>query len=89
MKVIPHSFTQYELTEEENKAGHLFTESNRGIIQNMISEAANARIALTLDPQNINAFVQAEAYLKGKIDALQYLLEMHKYVQDQTQQSGE
>lgn len=80
MHLIPHSFNKYLLTEEETKSGHILTESNKGIIQNLISDAAQAKLNLTLDPQNINAYVQEESFLKGQIAILNYLLDMHETI---------
>ena len=77
MQLIPHSFNKYLLTEEETKSGHILTESNKAVIQNLISDAAQSKINLVLDPQKINEYVQQESFLKGQIEILNYLLDMH------------
>lgn len=78
MQLIPHSFNKYLLTDEETKSGHILTESNKAVIQNLISDAAQSKINLVLDPQKINEYVQQESFLKGQIEILNYLLDMHE-----------
>lgn len=77
MQLVPHSFNKYLLTDEETRSGHILTESNKAIVQNLIADAAQSKLNLILDPLNINAYVQQESYLKGQIDILNYLLDMH------------
>ena len=90
MKLIPHSFNRYEMTEEESQRGSLLTLSNQAVIQNLIAEKAEAKLSLQVDTQNLNAFIQEEAYLKGQIEILQFLLNMSAYAESNiTNQSGE
>jgi len=77
MKLIPHTFNQYELTDEESKSGHILTESNKAVIQNLIAAAANSKINLVLDTKDLNGYMQQESFLKGQIEILTYLLDMH------------
>ncbi len=76
MKIIPHSFTKYELTPEEFKAGAALTESNRALIQNLIAAASEEKIQLILDEKEIIKFASQDAYLRGQIDILQHLLSL-------------
>mgnify|MGYP000863722662 CR=1 FL=1 len=70
------SFMSYTLTKEELQAGSSFSTEQRAVIQNLIAEAAEEKVALTYNPTNPLAFTQAEAELQGKIGILKYLLEM-------------
>lgn len=90
MKIIPHTFNKYEMTEEESQRGNILTLSNQAVIQNLIAEKAEAKLSLQLDPANFNAYIQEEAYLKGQIEILQFLLNMSAYAESNlTNQSGE
>ena len=77
MNLIPHTFNRYELTEEESKSGHILTESNKAVIQNLIADAAQSKLNLVLDTKDLNGYMQQEAFLKGQIEILTYLLDMH------------
>ncbi len=74
MQIIPHTFNRYELSDEEQRAGQALTLSNSAVIQNLIAEKAEAKIGLILDTKDIEAYMQNEAYLRGQIDILNYLL---------------
>lgn len=74
MQIVPHSFNRYELSNDEHRAGQALTLSNSAVIQNLIAEKAEAKIGLVLDTKDINSYMQNEAYLRGQIDILNYLL---------------
>lgn len=75
---IQNRFTSWELSETEAQLGFLYSDLQRCNIQNLISEAAEAKISLTFDPTNPIAFAQREAELQGQIGILEYLLEQHR-----------
>lgn len=70
------SFVSYILTEGELKAGSHFSVEQKAVIQNLISDIAEEKVALTYDPNNPLKFTQAEAELQGKIGILKYLLSL-------------
>ena len=70
------SFLSFTLTEGELKAGSHFAPEQRAVIQNLISTAAEEKVALTYDPLNPLQFTQREAELAGQIGILKYLLEL-------------
>jgi len=70
------SFISYILTVGEQEAGSHFSPEQRAVIQNLIADAAEEKVALTYDPTNPLKFTQAEAELQGKIGILKYLLEL-------------
>ena len=73
---LKSAFVSYDLTAEETKEGTHFSSAQRAVIQNLLAEAAEEKIALTFDPTNQLRFVQAEAELQGKIGILKYLLSL-------------
>lgn len=70
------SFVRYEMTESEIKAGSVFTLDQRAVMQNLIADAAEEKIALTFDTNNPQQFIQREAELTGQIGILKYLLDL-------------
>ena len=70
------SFVRYDLTESELKAGSVFTLDQRAVIQNLIVDAAEEKIALTFDTDKPQQFIQREAELTGQIGILKYLLDL-------------
>jgi|JI10StandDraft_1071094.scaffolds.fasta_scaffold3499394_1 hypothetical protein len=79
MQIIPHSFNRYELSEEETKAGSSFSLSQQAVIQNLLSTVSEEKLHLVLDPQNITAYAQQEAYLRGQLDMLRHLLDLSQF----------
>lgn len=84
---VKSSFTRYQLTPEEQQSGQILTTQNYYVIQNLICEAAEEKIALTYDPSNPHAFVAREAELQGQIGILKYLLDMSVASQQSLQES--
>ena len=76
--LVPNSFSTYSLTAEELAVGSQLTELNLRVIQSLISESAEEKLALKYDPQNPLAFVQREAELQGQIGVLKYLVAQHQ-----------
>jgi hypothetical protein len=77
---VPNKFTSYQLSEEELTAGYMLSPANVMVVRNELSIAAESKLALVVDPNNIPAFVQAEAYYRGKIDFIEWLLAMNDQV---------
>lgn len=67
-------FQSWILTEDEAIEGAILTITQKQCIQNQISTLANERINLETDPTQPLKTIQQEAYLKGQIASLQYLL---------------
>lgn len=88
MQIIPHSFNRYQLSEEEQRAGAAFSLSNQAVIQNLIATCAEEKLHLTLDTQNISAYAQQEAYLRGQIDILRHLLDLSHFSQTAVSTQG-
>jgi hypothetical protein len=70
-----NDFSSYVLTEEEIIQGQILTIAQEQVIQNQLSDCAMEKIALPYDPNNTTAFAQQEAYKRGQMDALRYILD--------------
>jgi hypothetical protein len=74
MEPILTSFAAFKLTAEELlNARHLAAEQ-RAYYQTLLSDAAEEKLGLMLDPYRPLLFTQQEAYLRGQIDILNMLL---------------
>lgn len=80
---VPNKFTSYQLTAEEEKAGFILTQNNIQVFQNELALTAEAKITLTFDPANPSVFLQQEAYLRGKLEFIEWLFAMHKQFSDE------
>ena len=76
MQIIPHSFNRYELNEDEQRVGQALSLSNQAVIQNLIATIAEEKLHLVLDANNITAYAQQEAYLRGQLDILRHILDL-------------
>ena len=74
-KIIPNSFTAYDLSDQETLQGSIYNYEQKAVLQNLLSTYAEEKIALDYDPDNKEQFLQQEASLKSKIELLQYLLD--------------
>lgn len=73
--LLLNPYSSWALTDEEEQEAYKFNDLNLKAIQNEISLAAQAKLALKFDPANPVLFAQQEAELAGKIGILQYLIE--------------
>lgn len=80
MHILPHSFNRYQLTEGEQVAGATLTSANLAVIQNLIADTSEEKIALVCDPKEFNSYIQQEAYLAGQLKILRYLVDLHENV---------
>lgn len=78
MKEIPNSFTTYTLTEKEQIAGTTLTSLNVAVLQNQRAQIAEEKLNLPFTPNDIQTYLQQEAYLKGQLDLLNYILASHE-----------
>lgn len=67
-------FQSWILTEDEAIEGAILTITQKQCIQNQIATLAMERINLETDPAQPLKTLQQEAFLKGQITALTYLL---------------
>jgi hypothetical protein len=70
-----NSFYSYDLSDQEVLQGSIFTSAQKAVLQNHLATEAEKKLQLTFNPNNPQEFLQEEAYLRGKIEVLQYLIE--------------
>lgn len=75
-KLIPNAFTSWELTPEEELRGAILDLGQTQVIQNHLAQLAEEKLALSYDPSAPDLYTQDEAYKRGQIDLLNYLLEI-------------
>ena len=78
MKSIPHTFSSYELTAEEELQGQLLNQLQQAALQNLLCTVAKQKLELVLDTAAPLAFTQQEAYLRGQYDVLTHLLSLNE-----------
>jgi hypothetical protein len=77
MQSISNVFTSVVLTADEEKAGLTFNSLNLAVLRNQLSSIAEEKLNLTFTPNDVLSYTQQEAYLKGQMDILRYLLDSH------------
>lgn len=90
--MIVNSFTTYELTEEEELHGTILTTAQEQVLQNKRAMIAEEKLALEFDPERPKDFIQQDAYKKGQLDLITYLLDASEaakvaYASDSSSQS--
>jgi len=73
-KIIPTSFTSYELSEEEFLRSSILNFEQKRVIQNEISAVAEQILNLEYEPSAPLKFVQDDSFLKGQLSVLRMLL---------------
>ncbi len=72
------SFTAWQMTDEELKAGKTLSLCQIQFLQTQQAEIAQQRLNLDLDIQNPVKFAQDEALLKGQLQMIAFLLASHE-----------
>lgn len=80
---VDTSFSRYTFTEDEALQAEVLTVLQKQRLQNLMSEAAETQIALVVDPNNINEFLQQQAYNSAKIELIKYLLEASEVAENE------
>lgn len=73
--IIPNTFTSYQLSDEEVSQGTMLTIVQKQVLSNRQANIAEEKLRLEIDPEHPLAFIQQEAYLKGQLELLDYILE--------------
>lgn len=76
------SFSRYLLSEQESISGSILNSQQKMVIQNIIADIAEEKLALIFDPTNPSRFMQQEADLAGKLSILKFILENSKAYED-------
>ena len=77
-----NTFSKWALLEEEELQGSIFTLDQLKVLQNNLSDKAEFRLALDFDPDKPQDFIQQEAYTKGQIELLRYLIDNSAHCQE-------
>lgn len=75
MERLVTSFQAYKLTADELQAARTLTTEQRAYYQTLLSDAAEEKLGIMLDPYKPLEFTQREAYLRGQIDILNMILD--------------
>lgn len=75
MELIPNIFTSYKLTQLEEITGTILTHTQVAVLSNKLANIATSKLALRFNPINPLEFAQAEAYERGQMDVIQWLLD--------------
>jgi ankyrin repeat protein len=81
MRIIPNTFTTFELSQDEQVAGHILNETTRAVIQNHLAQVSELKINLNpnlSEPNYMQSFIQQQAYYEGQISTLRWLLDAHE-----------
>jgi hypothetical protein len=82
MDMIPNVFTSYELTHMEELTGTILTPPQVAVLSNKLATIAVSKLALKFDPLNPALFTQTEAYERGQLDVIQWLLDSSEAAQE-------
>ena len=69
-------FSSYYLTDEEQLQACILSPLQRMYLQNLLSADAIAKGDISVDTNNVTKFIQEEAYYKGRIELLEYILQL-------------
>lgn len=68
-------FTTYSMTEDDAIQSSILTTQQKHNIQNQVAILAEKKLMLEPNVSSFEDYIQKEAYYRGQIDALNYLLE--------------
>ncbi len=74
-------FESFILSEEESKSAMSLSQLQMQNMHNLRTEYLLQKVGLSIDTKDMTSHIQTEAYLRGQIDVLTYLLEMSQVVQ--------
>ena len=80
--LIPNEFTSYQLNEQESLEGAIFTIPQKYVLHNLLSVYAAEMLSLEYDVAAPNSYIQQEAYKRGQIESIRFLLASHDAAQE-------
>lgn len=75
---ITNTFTSFALSPTEENTGSILNQYQLYLLQNDLSTVAEQKLNLTYDPHNHIEVALQDAYLKGQLDFIRYLLSRHE-----------
>ena len=82
-RIIPNSFTSYAHSEEEQLEGQILNYLQKECIQNLVSTTAQVKLNLVFDSEHPLDFGQQVSYQQGKLDALNYILQLSEAAEEE------
>ena len=73
--LIVNAFSTYHLDDGEQIEGQILTITQAHVIQNMLAASAQEKLALEYDSSEPLLYAQQEAYKRGQIELLQFILD--------------
>lgn len=74
-KIIPGTFTRYELTEVEMLNGTILNEMQLQRLRNHLADIADQILLLEFDSESPKKFMQDDAHLKGQLGFIRFLID--------------
>jgi len=74
-QLCPNLFSSYILTEQEELEGQLLNSNQKAVLRTKRSEIAAEKLLLSFDVNSPGEYAQTEAYLRGQLDAITWLLD--------------
>lgn len=68
-------FTYVQLSAQEEKAGQIFSPIQLSVLKNMLADIAHQKINLEFTPNDVLGYAQSEAFLKGQLETVQFLID--------------
>ena len=78
-------FESFSLTEEESKSAMSLSHLQMQNMHNLRTTYMLQKVGLSVDTKDMTSYLQQEAYLRGQIDILTYLIETSQVVQNPTE----
>lgn len=72
--LITNSFSSYNLTDAEVLQGAILTLLQKQVLQNILAVCAEEKLAIDFDVKDPLGFAQQEAYKRGQIELLNYII---------------
>ena len=67
-------FTKVKLSDEEQLDGFRLGTLSLSVLQNLRADVAAEKLRLEFNPLNPNDFIQQEAYKRGQLDIITYII---------------
>jgi hypothetical protein len=74
MQPVVNKFEQTILTPAEDLQARQFTDLQLAFLRNEYCARRDQRLGMTFDPLTAHEFIQQEAYLKGQMELIDFLL---------------
>jgi hypothetical protein len=73
-ELIPNEFSTFKLTDQEALEGCILTITQKEVLHNLLAANASELLGLEYDIKEPSSYIQQEAYKRGAIDVLRFIL---------------